>query len=323
MNTSQEFHRLPIEDSTYRLDEHGPLFICGCPRSGTTFLSKSIGRVTQIEEFSGVIAPPRIMHLIGFHSSMGNTHHVNELLHLMRDVFWQSFWRRILSRSERVSQVALRQKPLTWMFGTPSITNQIFCYKEPFAAFAINEMTDYFPQAKVIHIVRDGRDVADSMERSYPDALSNQVLRSEHLAMQKNSEIGVARAVCDSLVPWWVPEHESTSFLKSSKYGRYIWMWREIVKRMKACEKKMDRNRFLELRYESVISDPVGNAEKIYEFIGLGMNRSLKRRLRAGRASSIGIAGRNQSDQRITEASAIAGETLSSFTHQDIKQNPV
>ena len=59
---------LPLEDSPYLLDEHGPLFILGRPRSGTIFLSKCIADIPDVEEFVGVLAPPRIMHLIGYAS---------------------------------------------------------------------------------------------------------------------------------------------------------------------------------------------------------------------------------------------------------------
>jgi len=43
---------LSIEDSPYLLDNYNPVFILGCPRSGTTFLSTCIASIPNIEEFS-------------------------------------------------------------------------------------------------------------------------------------------------------------------------------------------------------------------------------------------------------------------------------
>jgi len=54
-----------MEDRLFDLDDHDPLFILGCPRSGTTFLSNCIGALAGCREYVGVLAPPRLMHLVG------------------------------------------------------------------------------------------------------------------------------------------------------------------------------------------------------------------------------------------------------------------
>ncbi len=97
---------LNLEDSPYLLDEYGPVFILGCPRSGTTFLSSCITSIPHVDEFVGVLAPPRMMHEIGRMAKAGEDY--KEMTLLMRDIFWQSFWRR----SMRTQLILLN--PLNW-----------------------------------------------------------------------------------------------------------------------------------------------------------------------------------------------------------------
>jgi Sulfotransferase family len=216
----------------------------------------------------------------------------------------------VLFRSERVAQVAYRQKPWRWMLARPELEHRLFCYKEPFIAFGIEEMCGHFAQSKAIHIIRDGRDNADSMMRSYPDALSDSILADSALCMRKNSEIGVARAFERWFIPWWIPVGQEQAFLNASQFGRYVWMWREMVSRIQACGERLGPRRYLELRYESVVSDPEGNAAKIMSFIDSEVSPKLRRKLRRGRTNSIGISRRNQSIERLSEADAIAGDLL-------------
>jgi hypothetical protein len=232
------------------------------------------------------------------------------LLLVTRDVFWQSFWRRIVFRAERGAQVLYRRKPWTWALQRPTLDGRLFCYHEPFTAFCIDQLANHFTNTKLIHIIRDGRDNADSMVRSYPDALSNEVLGSYELCMRKNSEIGVPRPVGKRFVPWWVAEEHEGQFLESSQYGRYVWMWREMVSRIQECGQRLGATRYLEVRYEEVVREAQSSAAKIIGFLGFQPSRALHRKLRKGRATSIGISARNQSPERRAEATAVAGTLL-------------
>src|SRR5207302_4981584 len=113
----------------------------------------------------------------------------------------------------------------------PSLAETLFCYKEPFLCFAAEPFAREFPRSKFIHIVRDGRDNADSLKRSYPGVLSDTVLRDKHLLACKNSEIGFYRSFDAWHIPWWVPQGEETEFVNLSEYGRCVWMWRVMTER--------------------------------------------------------------------------------------------
>ena len=76
-------------------------------------------------------------------------------------------------------------------------------YKEPFLAFAPELAYRAVPDARLLYISRDGRDVADSLVRSYD------VLTDEKLADLDNNELHIGRRVGELHVPWWVGEGET------------------------------------------------------------------------------------------------------------------
>lgn len=299
---------LNLEDSPYLLDEYGPVFILGCPRSGTTFLSSCITSIPHVDEFVGVLAPPRMMHEIGRMAKAGEDY--KEMTLLMRDIFWQSFWRRSMFFKERVGSL-LSKKDFSGLFKKPELEGKIFCYKEPFMCFGMEQVAEEFPNAKFIHIIRDGRDNADSMERSYPLALSDETLKDLHMVRNKSSEIGAFYKVGDFHIPWWVDQDKAEDFINHSHYERFIWMWREMVSRVINCGRKLDPSRYIEVRYESVVSDPVNSATKILQFMDEKPSKKLIGALNKGHQRSVGISQSRQSEDNLKGALSIAGRLLS------------
>ncbi len=199
------------------------------------------------------------------------------------------------------------------LFRKPSLDGKYFCYKEPFLCFAIEEIAAHFPRAKFLHIVRDGRDNADSMERSYPDALSDRVLMNERLAGNKNSEIGILRPYGNYFLPWWIDSGSADEFIRSSQYGRCVWMWREMVSRAANCGRALGPDRYLEFKYESIVTEPRENALRILGFLGFKPAPHRLKKFNSARIGSIGISRNRQPQAKIDEADRIAGDLLRDF----------
>ncbi|MBC2592936.1 sulfotransferase [Ruficoccus amylovorans] len=298
---------LPVEDSPSLLDEHGPVFILGCPRSGTTFLSSCVAAIPGVREFVGVLAPPRMMHLIG---SGVSTPIREELLSCVRDIFWQAFWRRVYFRGEKLSLLVERSIGTREFLEKPDMDGKIFCYKEPFLCFAAEHFATHFPKSKFIHIIRDGRDNADSMVRTYGEALSDDVLASDQLSYNKVSEIGTWRRIDGFNFPWWLPEAEETAFRQMSKYGRYVRLWKEMTLRCRALGKTLPPERYYEVKYDEFVKEPVAQGNRIREFLGHPDSAQFQKRLNKAFTKSTGISGRNQPPEQLAEALAIAGDLL-------------
>jgi hypothetical protein len=297
---------LPIEDSPYKLDHYGPVFILGCPRSGTTFLSECLGAIRGVEEFVGVLCPPRMCHLL---ATEDRPDREEVLLASIRDVFWGSFWRQRYARSPRLIQLLRGRLPFRVFLRPPTLDGALFCYKEPFLCFAADKVARHFPNARFIHIVRDGRDNADSLERTYPDALSDEVIRSAFLSANKNSEIGPWRTHDGVNVPWWVPTADADRFGRLSRYERCVLMWREMTRGAQEVG-KVAPGRYLELRYEDLVREPVRWGREVAAFIGREFDRKAHRAFGRAVTASVGISRRNQDADRIRKADQIAGPLL-------------
>lgn len=297
-----------LEDSPQRLDQHGPLFIVGCPRSGTTFLADCFGAEAAVEMFVGVLAPPRLMHMIGYAAQQKQNS--EPLLRVIRDIFWQSFWRRRSMRSERIQQLIRYRKGLSYWQSPLESGHSLFCYKEPFAIFAMAQLAQHFVCSKFIHIIRDGRDVADSLLRTYPNVLSDDILQDVALAEMHHSEIGPYSLMNGWIVPWWVAEDRQADFIAASQYGRAVWLWREMVFRGRSLGQQLGPQRYLEIRYEQLMQGSEQQAQQLAAFAGLTSAGRLAKQFKQRHARSIGVARRQQLPHKLTEAERLIGELL-------------
>lgn len=132
------------------------MFVIGAPRSGTTWIQKMLGAHPSI------CAPPE---LGLFHTYLGP---LDDSWTRERDVSDRPNSRRrglpaVLSRDEFVGllrgaavgvyETTRRGKPAT----------SVLIDKEPTNTFHVDLIADVFPEARLIHLLRDGRDVAASL----------------------------------------------------------------------------------------------------------------------------------------------------------------
>ena len=300
----EKFH---LEDRPSCLDDHGPIFILGCPRSGTTFLSECMSGIPGICEFVGLLAPPRLMHVLGRNKGVFGS---SEILDVVRDIFWQHFWRGIYTKGDRVKRWLQGKIGLFEMFATPNLEGKFFCYKEPFLCFAVDPFAISFPKSKFIHIIRDGRDNADSMARTYPYALSDEVLTSDFYSLNKNSEIGFWIKEDGFNFPWWVPKNEWAKFREMSKYQRCVRLWVEMTARARSLRETLPPDRYLEIRYEDFVSKPFEIGKKILDFLGSNDSPKFNKNIGKANINSVNIAMKNQGKSEIAKANEIAGELL-------------
>ncbi len=301
---------LHTEDQILRLDAWGPIFVFGAPRSGTTFLTECLARIPGAEAFFGTPYLERWMHLLG--SGKLSQDLQEEVLWGIRNALWRTLVHRRTSHGEILRQIFLGRK--TWQdlwrrsFGTPP--QGVLIYQEPFAAFAAQTLASHFPNAKFLHILRDGRDVADSLDRTYPQALSDAVLRDVQLWRQVGTEIGLARPWKNGWwVPWWVCEGEEEAFVSASKFGRGVWMWREIVQRAQGLRSALGPQRYLEIRYEDLCRQPEQVGAQILQFVGRNADKRYWKFLRRAHTRSIGLH-RRRSPEELQEAETFAGDLL-------------
>ena len=179
-------------------------------------------------------------------------------------------------------------------------------YKEPFLSFAPEYTYESLPHARLIYLLRDGRDVADSLVRTYD------VLTDQQLSSLTTSEVPIGRRNGTRYVPWWVEDGRDDEFLSATPYIRAIWMWSEMVRRCRIafCRRPVvEAGRVLEIRYEDLARDPVTSGRRIAAHLGVAMTRRMTRRIAGAHASSIGVHKRRD-PKELAEASRIAGAEL-------------
>lgn len=289
-----EFLEIPLENASALLDSIQLTFVMGCPRSGTTFLLRALGRLPRTQAWSGILIPDRLCHVI----ASGETPRpvAEDLLYSCRAVLWKTFVSTILSRRYHLrgaaaspdalvssARILLGRRPL-------DLADFGMVYKEPFMAMAADELARHFAEARFIHLIRDGRDCADSMERTYGAALSDRVLDAQAGRWREvGSEIGTGMLLDGMIVPWWVDEENARRFLDASRYERYLWLWKECVTRARRAV-SIAGHRYLEIRYEELCAEPAATGRKLLEFLGIEDSRRFRKTIGEARMASIGIA---------------------------------
>jgi hypothetical protein len=133
----------------------------------------------------------------------------------------------------------------------------------PETAFVLAAALRAYPQARAVHLVRDGRDVVCSLlERGWLNA--------------GRAGGDDARLAYGAGARFWVEPDRASEFEAAGDAGRAAWAWRAYVTAARAA----GGERVLELRYESIASDPVAVAAALARHLGIepdGLSRELGR----------------------------------------------
>jgi hypothetical protein len=201
-----------LRERVGRLDDR-LVFVVGSPRSGTTFLAGAIGSLAGFVDL-GEVAPVKAA--------------VPELAALEPEEAARRL-RKTLAVARRVGLV-----------GSVRAVEQT-----PELAHVASIIPLAYPQARVVHIVRDGRDVVCSL-------LEKPWLRPEQA---KADDAGIAYG---SYARFWVEPERRDEFERVSDARRAAWAWRRYVTAARTMQPAA-----LELRYEAIAADPTSAAHKL------------------------------------------------------------
>ena len=241
-----------------RLDDR-LVFVIGSPRSGTTFLAGAIGALPGFVDL-GEVAPLKAA--------------VPEFAALESHAAAARL-RRILAIARRVGLV-----------GSVRAVEQT-----PELAHLVGVLPLAFPQARIVHIVRDGRDVVSSL-------LDKPWLRPQQA---KADDAGIAYG---SYARFWVEPERRGEFETVSDARRAAWAWRRYVIAARAAPASA-----LELRYEEMTADPAAAAGKLAAHLDApadGLTTALQR----AHASSVGRHRDDLTAEQLEDVLAEAGDLL-------------
>lgn len=280
--------------------------VLGCPRSGTTFLIRALTGIPDAECVIGTLLPVAVPHVVR-----------QDLPADIYDALAVGFERSLdayLNSGRFNSRAAAIQKWFNAPTGLRGLLDALrgrravrqLIYKEPFLAFAPEFVNVALPMSRIIHIYRDGRDVANSLVRSYG------VLTDENLTHLRSSEMRLGRRYDHRYVPWWVEDGLDDLFIHSTPFVRAVWMWKQMVRRCHDLFAESDveeSGRLLQVAYEDLMRDPLGFAGPILQHVHAEPTRRFYRRIKEAHPHSIGTY-RSRDPHEIRAAEAVAGEEL-------------
>jgi hypothetical protein len=236
-----------------------PVFVLGAPRSGTTFVAGSIGRVPGLVDL-GELKPwkaaiPRLVSL----PEEGAARELRAMLEAIR--------RYGLVRHLR----AIEQSPET--------------------AFVLGAVLRAYPEASVVHMVRDPRDVAASL-------LQKGWLRA---GREGRDDVG---APYGHHARFWVEPGREVEFDRADDARRVGWAWRRYVTAARAAPAAT-----VEIRYEELAADPRTASEPLAAHLGADPV-ILARALSCMHSESVGRWHRNLTTEQVDEVESEAAALM-------------
>jgi Sulfotransferase family len=241
-----------------RLDDR-LVFVVGSPRSGTTFLAGAIGSLPGFVDL-GEVPPLKAA--------------VSELAALEP--------REAARRLRRILGVARR----AGLVGAVRAVEQT-----PELAHLVRVIPAAYPEARIVHIVRDGRDVVCSL-------LEKPWLRQEQV---RSDDAGLPYG---SHARFWVEPERRAEFETASDARRAAWVWRRYVTAAQSAAAQL-----LEIRYERMTEDPEAVAQELGHFLGTS-SKLIATAIGNAHAYSVGRFRTDLSEEQLADVLDEAGYLL-------------
>ena len=250
-----------------------PIFIVGSPRSGTTFLGSCIGELPEISYHFEPVA------------TKAAARYVHEGKWGIIKARW--FYRTVYARLMRMNVDG----------------DHRFSEKTPRNCFLIDFLYQAFPDAKFIHIIRDGRDAA----------LSHSKKPWLQAASAKSGRRESGGYFYGPYARFWVEPERKHEFETTSDIHRCIWAWRRHTETILSQAANLPRSQYYELRYEALVTTPKKEAEGLLNYLEI-INPDSRNLLHEAfaRANSNSVAGwqKELSPEQLKQVETEAGSLL-------------
>jgi len=129
----------------------------------------------------------------------------------------------------------------------------------PFIKFILQAL----PDVKIVHVVRNGYDVALEVE-------AKKWFSTEQLLCPTNAQLYTPFQYCGSnwYIPWWVNDGEEHYFLNLSEYERCLYYWCSLMEKSQDAFRKCDCGEIL-VRYEELVANPQQKFDHVSKSLGL------------------------------------------------------
>lgn len=228
-----------------------PVFVLGCPRSGTTYLGSLLAALPGTTYF---YEPPSLKH----------------------------FARAVHDRT--ASEAAIRR---TYRWGLHALllaapgSGPRVVEKNPTHTWAAESLLRAFPDASFVVITRDGRDTAVSLaEKPWH--------RGDSVGSGRREPGGY---LYGPYAPFYIEPERADEFERTSDLHRCAWIWRRHQEEVERLRAELPGDVQHHLRYEDLVRDPKPALDALLDFLGEDDDESwaaVTAAADAGHASSVG-----------------------------------
>lgn len=275
-----------------------PVFVIGAPHSGTDLLARAL---KQSPGFHATIGQPSVMSVVhAFARSPSMLRGRGDAAAIvLRDALAQAW--QVSARSCLACSPACRKAGGIRGPGTCVADGDIVRYADasPDLMYCAEALVGAFPDARLLQVVRDGRDVVAAMLADhevlgwFKNGLVN--ARSEFPNPFLGIETGADRAAWPGL----------------SLAGKCAMRWRGTVRAMARLRASMSAEQLSTLRYEQVIRQPAEAARMMSAFVGAQVAPLVARSRGRWPAGAVPGQWRRQlSPGQVTEIEQVAGADL-------------
>ncbi len=174
-----------------------------------------------------------------------------------------------------------------------------FGWKLGLTTFLTPLILDTFPNAKLLHIIRDGRDIMLSrLDARMPDVALPEILvplNRSTMFGDKNAEDFRGHPLTSETVNKYRNELEMLHWVTAVKYGM---LGREY------------KNKYLEIKYEDICTNPIESFSIIFDFINVPFLETTKEWLKKSTYSNRIGKWRNLSEEELKAPLEIGGKLL-------------
>lgn len=230
-----------------------PIFIFGCPRSGTTFLGKLISEIPNISYYF----EPEI---IKYYSKLVYDNQTS-----FKKAYW--FYKFILNMLMKLANNKNRKK---------------YAEKTPRNIFIAEVLFKIYPNAKFINIYRDGRDVACSLLKKPWQLVSSRKLNKREPGGYLYGPFPF----------FYIENGRVNEYINTSDLHRCIWIWRRHIEKGIELLEKLPSQNYLTIKYEDLLTNPEKNLKKLLIFLNEYNNITFQKVLRAANSRYLNSIGR-------------------------------
>jgi hypothetical protein len=276
-----------------------PVFVIGAPHSGADLLARALKRSAGFHVTIGQRAVTGVVHAFARSPSIQRGRG-EAAATVLRDAFAQAW--QVTAHGCLACSPACREAGGVNGAGTCMSDRDIRRYGDatPDLMYCAEGLLDAFPDARIVQIIRDGRDVVAAM-----------LADASTLAWFKP---GVANVDSEFPNPFFGIETEAdlAAWWGLSLAGKCAMRWRGSVRTMARLRTSMPAERLTTLRYEEVIRHPAAAAKAVSGFIEADV-AAIGVRVR-GREGAMAVQSggwrRTLTVQQVTEIEQVAGLDL-------------